>query len=158
MKEFLIGLIALILSTAVTCVVIPTSFVYNFFYALWLSITLKDWKAFPRFIWKTIDGTFAAIGYIFYHISMGQDIMWNVNGEMLEDMITDMEDTKFGDKTYTVSASVGHIQKNNKLNKYGKWCSKVLNFMFWQKSHALDSWEFQTKKRELKSNYFGKLK
>ena len=146
------------MSIIVSILLLPIGFVYSLGYSIWLTITLKDWKAFFKFWWKLIDGFAHSLGHIIYNIGFGLDLAWNVNGEILEDVITAEEDTPFGEKEITVSASVGKLEIDKKLNKTGKGLSKVLNFVFWQRAHAVDSWNFQKAKKELKSKYFDKLK
>ena len=79
---------------------------------------------------------------------------WNVNGEILEDIITSEENTYFSKKNISVSATVGDLEIRNKLNKVGKIFSKLLNFFFKQKQHAVDAWYYTKDKKELKDKYF----
>jgi hypothetical protein len=104
-------------------------------HAVYMTITLKDWKALGKLVWRTIDGTFATIGYLFYHIGYTQDLMWNIYGEAIEDVTTAKEDTLFGKKNVTVSTSIGKEEIDNKLVPSGKNISKVLNVAFNQKQH-----------------------
>lgn len=113
---------------------------------------------FAWFWWKVIDGTLAAIGYMLYNIAIAEDMMWNVQGEFLEDTITAEEGTNFGMKNSTVSSSVGELELNGKLNKWGLFSTKVLNKVFNQKRHAIDSWLFEQARKELRDKYFDKLK
>ncbi len=157
MKEFINGLYIFVLSVLVSTIIFTLGTVYSFFYSLWLSITLKDWKAFFRFWWNLIDGIFAMFGHMLYHVGYGQDIGWNVNGEMLEDAITSKEDTMFGKKNIPVSASIGKLELENKLTTlFGRGLSKLLNIVFNQKQHAIDSWLFHKAKNELREKYFKK--
>lgn len=80
--------------------------------------------------------------------------MWNINGEIIEDIITYEEDTEFSKKHVTVSASTGKLELEEKLNPRGKWFSKALNFVFGQKAHAIDSWNYLVALRALKKDYF----
>jgi hypothetical protein len=86
------------------------------------------------------------------------DMGWNVNGEILEDMLTAEESTTFTQRDLSVSASVGKLEIDGKLNKSGKMFSKVLNFAFNQKQHAIDAWNYTQAKRALKDLYFEKRK
>jgi len=142
------------MSIIVSIIILPLGFLYSFGYSFWLLITLKNWKAFFVFWWKLFDGFAYALGYILYNLALGLDLAWNVNGELIEDSITAKENTTFGDKETTVSASVGKLELDNKLNKTGKGFSRVLNVVFWQRAHAIDSWNFQTAKKELRAKYF----
>jgi len=154
MKHLLKSIVILIMSLLVSAIAIPVGFLYSLGYSIWLSVTLKDWKSFFKFWWRTLDGLAYALGDILFRTGFALDLMWNVNGEVLEDMITAEEDTTFGDKEITVSASVGKLEKEGKLNKYGKFCSKVLNLVFWQKAHAVDAYDYYIAKKELKAKYF----
>lgn len=121
-----------------------------------MTITLKDWNALGKLLWRTIDGTFATIGYLLYQIGYSQDLLWNIYGEAIEDVTTTKEDTEFGKKNITVSASIGKLEMDGELKRSGKIISEILNFAFWQKQHAKDSWLFYVAKKELKEKYFDK--
>lgn len=161
MKEFLIGIWVLVFAVVVSCLMFTVGILYSLGYSMWLSITGKDWKAFFKFWWRTIDGILAAVGYALYEVAYALDIAWNVNGEILEDMITTEEKTTFGEKNLSVSASVGKLEIDGKLKKSGRIFSKVLNIFFWQKQHAIDAWNFTQAKEQLREKYFegkGKIK
>lgn len=158
MKELLQGFAVFLMATIVSCLLIPWLTIYSFFYSIYFSAKLKTPLFFFWFWWKVIDGTLASVGYMLYHIAMGQDIMWNVQGEFLEDTITSREDTEFGSKNVTVSASVGKLEIDGALNKWGLFSTKVLNVVFNQKRHAIDSWLFQKAKKELRDKYFESLR
>ena len=156
MKEFFKGIMIFCGATIMSIVLLWFLFLYSLGYSIWLTITFKDWKSFFRFWWRLIDGTFATIGYVLYHIGYAQDLLWNINGEAIEDVVTTKEDTEFTKKNITVSASVGKLEIDNDLNKGGRIVSEVLNIIFWQKQHAKDSWLFLKAREELKNKYFKK--
>jgi hypothetical protein len=156
MKEFFVSLWALVWAIGVTILMWTFGVAYSLGYSIWLTITLKKWYAFFVFWWRLIDGLFFAIAHILYEIAYGLDLTWNVNGEILEDMFTDEEHTTFTDRDISVSASVGKLEIEDKLNKSGKRFSKVLNFAFGQKQHATDAWYYTKAKKELKEKYFQK--
>ena len=83
---------------------------------------------------------------------------WNVNGEILEDMLTAKENTTFTERDLSVSASVGKLELDGDLNKFGKGFSKALNFFFGQKQHAVDAWNYTKARKELRGQYFEKKK
>lgn len=157
MKDFLVGLMVFVFATAVSVFLVPVLTAYALGYSIYWSVKYKSVKSFFKFWLKTIDGILSGIGYMLYHLGYGWDLIWNAEGEMLEDLITAEESTTFGDKNVTVSASVGKLEIDKKLNKYGIFSSKALNFIFWQKAHAVDSWLFQKAKKELRDKYFNKL-
>lgn len=158
MKELFQGLWALIWAIIVSCLMFTIGTGYSFLYSIWLSVSLKRWYAFFQFWWKLFDGACLAIGHIFYEIAYALDMGWNVNGEILEDMLTAKENTTFTERDLSVSASVGKLEIDGDLNKFGKWFSKLLNFFFGQKQHAVDAWNFTKAKKELKGKYFEKQK
>ena len=97
---------------------------------------------------------FASLGYILHSFAYSLDLMWNVNGELIEDIITHEEHSEFSKKNITVSASVGKLEIEGELNPRGKWFSKFLNMVFGQKAHAIDAWNYLIALRALKKDYF----
>jgi len=158
MKELFSGLWALVWALLVSVLMFSIGTLYSLGYAIWLSVTLKDWKAFFRFWWRLVDGFAFAIGHMFYEIAYSLDLGWNVNGEILEDMFTAEENTEFSKRDISVSATIGKLEIEDKLNKSGKRFSKVLNFFFNQKRHAIDAWHYTQAKKALKDQYFDKRK
>ena len=156
MKELFNGIWSLFWALVVSVLMFSIGTLYSLGYSIWLSVTFKDWKAFFKFWWRLVDGIVAAIGHILYETAYGLDVGWNVNGEILEDMLTAKEDTTFSQKNLSVSASVGKLEIDGDLNKHGKRFSKVLNFFFNQKQHAIDAWNYTQAKKELKDQFFEK--
>ena len=154
MKELLSGLLTLIGALIISPLMFSIGMLYSFIYSIWLSITLKKWYAFFQFWWKLIDGFCAALGHLLLEIAFSLDLAWNVNGEILEDMITTEENTTFGQKGITVSASTGKIEIDSKLNKFGLKFTKGLSLIFKQKKHAIDSWDFYQAKQKIRDQYF----
>ena len=154
MKELVHGIWSLIWALIVSVIQLPVGFVYSFGYAVYMSVTLKDKWFFFRFWWRMLDGFCAAIGHIFYQIGFALDLMWNVNGEVLEDIVTAKEDTTFNQKNITVSASTGKLEIDGDLNKSGKFLSSTLSWFFGQKQHAKDAWLFTKARKELQDQYF----
>lgn len=156
MKEFFSGLLVLITSTIVTVVLLWYLILHQIFHSIYMTITLKDWTSLGKLLWRTVDGTFATLGYLLYQIGYSQDLMWNIYGEAIEDVTTTKEDTLFGKKGVTVSAAIGKEEYEDRLVPSGKKISKVLNVVFNQKQHAIDSWLFHISKTELRKKYFKK--
>lgn len=156
MKELFQGLWALVWAIIVSCLMFSIGTAYSLLYSIWLTLTMKRWYAFFQFWWKLVDGACLALGHIFYEIAYALDMGWNVNGEILEDMLTAKENTTFTERDLSVSASVGKLEIDGDLNKFGKWFSKLLNFFFGQKQHAVDAWNFTKARKELKGKYFEK--
>lgn len=157
MKEFLTGILALTAALIVSLIVLPIGFLYSLGYSIWLTVTLQDWKAMFKYLWTLIDGILAAIGHAFYYLAEALDIMWNVKGEVIEDVITHEDNTTFGQKNTTVSYSVGKLEHEGKLNVFGRILSKILNIAFLQKQHALDSYYWTEERKELRKKYFEKI-
>jgi len=156
MKEFFTSIWALLWAIFVTCLMWTIGFVYSIGYSIWLTITLKKWYAFFKFWWRLVDGVLFAIGHIIFETAYGLDLTWNVNGEIIEDMVTNEENTTFTDRDMSVSASIGKLQIDDKLNKFGLRFSKLLNFVFWQKQHAIDAWYYTKARKDLREKYFQK--
>ena len=143
MKELFRGIVTAILSIIVFTPVIIIGFVFNIFYPWVRSIQDRDWRLIYKLYWRLIDGTCATIGNMLYDgISIKWDEMGNVWGEWIEDSITTTENSKFGEKNITISASVGYLEYEKlPLFPRGKKLSKVLNWAFREKKHAMGSWE-----------------
>jgi hypothetical protein len=154
MKELLQGIWVLIWAIIVTTLVWSIGTIYSLGYSIWLTLTLKKPIAFFKFWLRTIDGFLAAIGHVLHEIAYALDLTWNVNGEIIEDIVTTEENTTFNQKNITVSSSIGRLELDSKLNKSGKKFSKVLNFFFGQKRHAIDSWNYMVAKEKLRNEYF----
>lgn len=156
MKEFFNGILIFCGATITSFFLLWFLFLYSFGYSIWLTITFKDWKSFFKFWWRLIDGILATIGYVLYQIGYAQDLLWNINGEAIEDVVTTKEETEFSKKNISVSASIGKLEIDNDLNRGGRIFSEILNIVFWQKQHAKDSWLFLIMKEKLKSEFFDK--
>ncbi len=154
MKELLIGIITLIGALIVSSLMFTIGTLYSLGYSIWLSVSMKKWYAFLQFWWRLFDGLCSVIGNIMYDLAYSLDLGWNINGEIIEDMITAEENTTFNQKNISVSASTGKLEIDGKLNKFGKKFSKFLNIVFGQKKHAVDSWYFLEEKNKLRSQYF----
>jgi uncharacterized protein Usg len=158
MKELLNGIYILFFALLVSVIMFTVGNVYSFVYSIWLSITFKDWKAFLKFWVKTVDGMLSVVGHIFKEIAYALDLGWNVNGEILEDVFTHEENTTFGQKNITVSASIGKLQLEGKLNKFGKTFSKLLDVFFNEHNHSVDSWLYREDYKAFRSKYFKRRK
>lgn len=143
MKELARGLVTFIGSVIVFTPVIAIGVVYNLGYPLYMAFKEKSVLTFFKIWWRLIDGTCAAVGqFLFEGFAINYDILGNVwGGEWLEDAITYKEETKFGEKNITISASIGHLEYNDiHMYKTGRILSKALNIAFMEKLHALGSW------------------
>lgn len=154
MKELVHGIWSLIWALIVSSLMFSIGTLYSLIYSIYMSVTFKDKWRFFKFWWRLIDGFCAAIGHALYEIAYALDMGWNVNGEILEDIITAKEDTTFSQKNISVSATTGKLEIDGDLNKAGKIFSKALNFFFGQKQHAKDAWMYTKARKELKDQYF----
>jgi len=154
MKELLSGLLTLIGALIVSVLVFTIGTLYSLGYSIWLSVSMKKWYAFFQFWWRLFDGICSVLGNILFDLAYSLDLGWNINGEIIEDMITHEENTTFNQKNISVSASTGKLEIDGKLNKFGRKFSKLLNIVFGQKRHAVDSWNFLEEKKKLRSKYF----
>lgn len=156
MKELLKAVITLVGALIVTALYLPFGIVWSIGHAFYFQFKYpKNWALF-RLAWRAVDGLAGALGYIIFHLAVGLDMIWNVFGELIEDAVTWVEHTSFGKKQITVSSSIGQMQKEQKLTKFGKKLSIFLNFVFNQKQHCLDSWELHVKSNNLRKKYFTK--
>lgn len=154
MKELIHSAVALIGALIVSVLVYSIGTIYSLGYAIYMTITYKKPLAFFLFWWRQIDGYCAAAAHLLYALAYSLDLGWNVNGEIIEDLVTAKEDTTFSQKNISVSATIGKLEIDGDLNRTGKWFSKALNFAFMQKSHARGAWEFlQTRLRLEKELY-----
>ena len=154
MKELVHGIWSLIWALIVSSLMFSIGTVYSLIYSIYMSVTFKDKWRFFKFWWRLIDGFCAAAGHALYELAYALDMGWNVNGEILEDIITAKEDTTFSQKNISVSATTGKLEIDGNLNKAGKIFSKALNFFFGQKQHAKDAWMYTKARKELKDQYF----
>ena len=154
MKELVHGIWSLIWALIVSSLMFSIGTAYSLGYSIVMSVTLKDKWMFFKFWWRLVDGFCAAAGHALYEIAYALDMGWNVNGEILEDMITAKENTTFSQKNISVSATTGKLEIDGDLNTFGKGFSKALNFFFGQKQHAKDAWLYNKARKELKEQYF----
>ena len=151
-KEFRYGFITTIGSVIVFSPVIVIGLVYSLPYSIFMSFKERDWTVFFKIWWRLIDGTYAYIGDTLKEgFSHRYDELGNVWGEWIEDSTTHVEDTTFGDKQTTISASIGYLEYTKLyMNNIAIGLSKALNWVFRQKRHAIGSWERKLELKELK--------
>lgn len=154
MKDFFKGLVTFIGASIITAIYLPIGVPYTYLHALYYWIKKRKFKNFFQLIWRQIDGTFAVVGYVLYHLAIALDMLWNVNGEFIEDLTTTTEHNMFGEKNVTVSTATGEQEIIGKQKKLGKKFNLWLNWLFVQKSHATDSYQLHLKEQELKRKYF----
>jgi hypothetical protein len=112
------GFIAFIVAVILGLILLPISFIYSFLVYLFQN----------------------KLYYFFLNNAITIDILGNVNGELIERLVTKERNTLFGSQGVTISASLGDLELRNKLNKKGLFLSKILNFAFNQKQHCIDAY------------------
>lgn len=151
MKELAKSLLALLGALVMSVFAFSWGIIWSIGYSFLFSFSKKyrdrykpKWgRLYFIYFWiKFADGILAAIGHLIYAIGYALDLCWNVNGEGIEDLMTAKEDTTFGQKNISVSASIGKLEIDGNLTKFGKGFSKALNFAFQQKSHAKGAWRY----------------
>jgi len=160
-KEFRYGILTMIGSTIVFTPVIIIGIIYNIPYSIYMPIKERDWKLFFKIWWRAIDGTYSFLGDILHKgFAEPYDELANVWGEWVEDGVGMKEDTPFGDKQTTISASIGYYEYHKIfMFKIGRNLSKALNIAFRQERHAIGSWESKMALKELKDkNLHGNIK
>lgn len=110
------GFVAFICSIILGIILLPISFIYS------LLVNIKSLNIF------------------FLNNAITIDILGNVNGELIERIVTKEKNTFFGRRGITISASLGYLEVNNKLNKKGLWLSKVLDIAFNEKNHCIEAY------------------
>ena len=70
-----------------------------------------------------------------------------------EDLVTIREKTLFG-SFVTISEATGREEKDGFLTPFGEWFTKLLNKVFGQTKHCLDTLELGIKRKELESKYY----
>lgn len=142
----LFPLLALVSSLILAIILFPFGFIWHFFKPFYDAFNQKKnigviiWN-FIRYWGMLIYQIWCSIKYILLRLAVAIDIMGNVVvGELLEDAITSEEKTFFMDGKTTISASVGHLEKNNKLNKFGLLFTKLLGKVF-ENNHSVNAYE-----------------
>jgi hypothetical protein len=164
MKELLEGVLVCIASIIVFIPLCIIGLMYGIGFSLYMSYIYRDYKYFFKYWWKMIDGTMASVGYILYQTAIGIDYKANVlAGELMEDFVSHKSTSHFTKKNTTISASIGELELKSQENelyksKKGKILSKLLNIVFNQKRHCIDSWKFKIAKEQILKEHFEKRK
>jgi hypothetical protein len=127
------------------CIITPFGLLWHFgkpFYDGWKKKKkfwpiVGDWFLY----WlKLLYQFWVTIKYLINRVSIAIDIFGNVaDGELLEDTVTSKEQTLFGDGKTTVSASIGDLSKQNKLDtKFGRFVDKTLSVVF-EPNHSINA-------------------
>lgn len=162
MKEFFISLLIMITGVLVFTTLSLLGIIYGFGYSLYMSFIYKDVLFFFKYWWKMVDGTLSSIGHIMYEVAIGFDYKANIlSGELMEDFVSHKSDSHFGEKKTTISASIGELEIKSEKNpqyksKKGKVISQILNIIFNQKRHCIDSWKVKIAKEKILSEHFDK--
>ena len=78
---------------------------------------------------------------ILYHIAVNIDIIGNINGDLIRDLIILDQSKKniFNRQFVTISASIGHLIATDNINSFGIWFSNILDKAFKEKNHCLNA-------------------
>ena len=78
---------------------------------------------------------------ILYHIAVNIDIMGNINGDLIRDLIIldKSRNNLFNQQFVTISASIGHLIETDNINNFGLWFSNLLDKAFKEKNHCLNA-------------------
>jgi hypothetical protein len=156
MKDLINGLYLFIISVIISLIILPIGVIYTLGYMLWYFITFDTCAFFIRFL-EFINGLLATIGYAFRSLAVILDMLWNITGEWMEDIVTADDNSGFARKgKRTVSATLGELARQGKLNSKGIWFCKVLNKFFRQCDHCGGAYEFELKQNELEETLFKK--
>ena len=96
-------------------------------------------------IWLPISFIYSMFVYrfssnFFLNNAITIDILGNINGELLERIVTKQRNTLFGTKGVTISACLGYLEVRCQLNKRGKWLSKTLDKAFNETNHCVNAY------------------
>jgi hypothetical protein len=143
MKELITGIVTAVASIIVFTPTILVGIIFNCIYPFYMAIKERSVLTFFIIVIRLIDGTLATIGnFLRDGFAVHYDEMGNVWGEWIEDAVTPVEETMFGEKNITISQSLGHLEHEKlPILKRGKTLSKVLNVAFREKCHAIGSWK-----------------
>ena len=160
MKTLLKGLGAFIGAVFIFSITIFIGILYSIPKALHVSFTTKWYKGLEYLFRLYILAPLHFIGRVLYHIAIDYDILGNEFGEWIEDGLTYEENTPFGvGRQNTISASIGWLIIYKKgYKKTISIVNKILNTVFNQKDHAVDSWKFKEAQNEIEAQHFEKLK
>ena len=78
---------------------------------------------------------------VLYHIAVNIDILGNINGDLIRDIIILDQSKKniFNEQFVTISASIGHLIATDNINNFGLWFSNLLDKSFKEKNHCLNA-------------------
>ena len=157
--EFREGVISAIVGGIVFTLVIIIGVLFNIVYPFFIAIKERSVKLFFIKWGRLIYGTYYSLGCFLRDFAINIDILANVwGGEAIEDSITHVEDTHFGERI-TISAAIGHLEdKGLPIFKRGQKFSKVLNIAFQQGAHAVGSWMTVLADKEIKDRDYYKKK
>lgn len=110
------GFIAFVVAFSLGWILLPISFIYS------MLVNIRNLNQF------------------FLNNAITLDILGNVNGELIERFVTKEKNTLFGKKGITISASLGQLEINKKLNKKGLFLSKLLDLCFKEKNHCKNAY------------------
>lgn len=134
----------------VSIFLIPTGLVYNIGKSIYKVLKYWYYILFQLVVVVKYLSTKKRLNF-WFKLAYAQDLLWNViAGELLEDVVTNRENTYFGKGNITVSASTGKEVFENQLAMRGKWFTKMLDKSFKEKHHCLNAWTKWIEENNLK--------
>ena len=142
MRKLLEFIVAILISTFL----FPLGFIFNIF-------NIWNFKKFVKYYWISSKEVVKVIFGIFRQLAIFLDILGNViAGRLFFFMFTNKENqaviTYFGLSGWTISASIGHLEYYNRLNKFGLKFSKFLSVALYEKDHCLKSYKWKLYKEK----------
>lgn len=113
--------------------------IFKFRLARAIKVFIDYWKYIIYQLWNTLY-------YLWFQIALSIDYLGNVFcGKLIGYLIVsdidwyenNMELLLFGRGRVTLSAAIGQIEFNNKINNFGVFLSRTLNFAFNEENHCL---------------------
>lgn len=145
MKKEIKVFVELISAVVLGSIVFPLGLAHNIIKPFYDYRKRKVWDRITSslcYYFNLIYQAWSVVRRTIHEIAKSLDIFGNaVAGELIEDLITHEEDTYFGNGGITLSAAIGHLEAEGKLNKLGLWLSKMLNLAFGEEKHAVWSYE-----------------
>lgn len=143
------GYIQVIVAVILSAILLPFGLIYGIlvkptYLVITAKATLKQGFVISiKYAWNFISQIWKTIERLCHYIGVVLDLAGNVIvGDLIEDIITDEEETLFGEGDATISAATGELEVNNKtIYKIGKVFSNVLNKVFREEAHCTDAYK-----------------
>jgi len=143
-KQEYVPLLEVLAAIILGVILIPLGIVWNFFKPFYNFRGHKFEVIMKKLGWywlKLLYQVWNVVKYALHHTAVAIDLFGNVvAGDFIEDMVTHKENTWYGNGKVTVSAATGQLEHYDKLNKTGKWLTRMLS-KFFEKNHSIIAYE-----------------